>query len=391
MKFAPVRSDPSQSAIRPIMARLPALPGAPKASPSMSTQPASPRSSEPLTLLLAAPHRAMFFVGAVALLGNMVWWTWTLFAAWRGLPLASYALPPAIAHGLLMQYATLAPFVLGFLLTVFPRWLDRPAVPRANYAVVFGLILGGGALVLAAQNGAPAALAFGLGAVLLGWLVAMSVLGQRLHESGYRDVWAISTFVALALGALGLGLALSYALGASPTLLPAAIAIGTFGLLLPVYFTVAHRMVPFFSSNVISGYRVVRPTWSLLCVWALSLAHLAADLCGAMQWRWLADLPLAAVLLWQWLAWQPWKARKPGLLTVLYIALAWLPISFGLFAAESLTALLTGSSGWARAPLHALTIGFFSSMLVAMVTRVTHGHSGRPLAMGVVPWLAFVG
>jgi uncharacterized protein involved in response to NO len=28
-------------------------------------------------------------------------------------------------------------------------------------------------------------------------------------------------------------------------------------------------------------------------------------------------------------------------------------------------------------------------MLVAMVTRVTHGHSGRPLAMGVVPWLTF--
>jgi uncharacterized protein involved in response to NO len=320
-----------------------------------------------------------------------VWWTWSLLAAWRGLPMASYALPPGIAHGLLMQYATLAPFVLGFLLTVFPRWLDRPAVPRANYAVVFGLLLGGGALVLAAQNGAPAALPFGLGAMLLSWLVAMSVLGQRLHQSGYRDVWAISAFAALALGALGLALALSYALGASPTLLPAAIAIGTFGLLLPVYFTVAHRMVPFFSSNVISGYRVVRPTWSLLCVWALSLAHLAFDLCGGMRWRWLADLPLAAVLLWQWLAWQPWKARKPGLLTVLYVALAWLPITFGLFAAESLMTLLTDTSGWARAPLHALTIGFFSSMLVAMVTRVTHGHSGRPLAMGVVPWIAFVG
>ena len=28
-------------------------------------------------------------------------------------------------------------------------------------------------------------------------------------------------------------------------------------------------------------------------------------------------------------------------------------------------------------------------MLVAMVTRVTQGHSGRPLAMGAVPWLTF--
>ena len=43
-----------------------------------------------------------------------------------------------------------------------------------------------------------------------------------------------------------------------------------------------------------------------------------------------------------------------------------------------------------RAPLHALAIGYFGSMLVAMVTRVTQGHSGRPLQMGTVPWLCFV-
>nr|MDQ2972619.1 NnrS family protein [Pseudomonadota bacterium] len=34
-------------------------------------------------------------------------------------------------------------------------------------------------------------------------------------------------------------------------------------------------------------------------------------------------------------------------------------------------------------------IGFFGSMLVAMVTRVTQGHSGRPLQMGAVAWLCF--
>ena len=34
-----------------------------------------------------------------------------------------------------------------------------------------------------------------------------------------------------------------------------------------------------------------------------------------------------------------------------------------------------------RAPAHALYIGFFGSLLVAMVTRVTQGHSGRPLEL----------
>ena len=35
-----------------------------------------------------------------------------------------------------------------------------------------------------------------------------------------------------------------------------------------------------------------------------------------------------------------------------------------------------------QAPLHALTLGFFASMLLGMAARVTMGHSGRPVAAG---------
>ena len=51
---------------------------------------------------------------------------------------------------------------------------------------------------------------------------------------------------------------------------------------------------------------------------------------------------------------------------------------------------LTGEFLLGRAPAHALFIGFFGSLLVAMVTRVTQGHSGRPLVMPAVAWFAFV-
>ena len=43
-----------------------------------------------------------------------------------------------------------------------------------------------------------------------------------------------------------------------------------------------------------------------------------------------------------------------------------------------------------RAPMHAMYIGFFGSLLIAMVTRVTQGHSGRPLVMPRVAWFAFI-
>jgi uncharacterized protein involved in response to NO len=38
---------------------------------------------------------------------------------------------------------------------------------------------------------------------------------------------------------------------------------------------------------------------------------------------------------------------------------------------------------------HALYLGFALGMVIAMVTRVTQGHSGRPLAMPRTGWVAF--
>jgi uncharacterized protein involved in response to NO len=342
-------------------------------------------------LLLAAPHRGMFFAGATLLVAAMSWWLWVLLASSRGWPFVVQPLPVGWMHGVLMQYATLPPFVMGFLLTVFPRWMNVAVVPRRVYATVFALMLGGALLMLASVCGLPRLLPAGLGAALLGWLVALCTFGDRLRQHRFGDRWALSCWCALAIGWAGLGLVFAASVGAPPTWIPVANHLATFGLLLPVYFTVAHRMVPFFSSNIIKGYQVRRPAWSLLAVWVLSLGHALLDLLGHSSMRWLVDGPMAALLLWQWLAWQPWKAARPGLLLVLYIALAWLPLSFVLYTVDSLGVLASGTFSRALAPLHALTVGFFSAMLVAMVTRVTLGHSGQPLAMGLISWMAFIG
>lgn len=77
------------------------------------------------------------------------------------------------------------------------------------------------------------------------------------------------------------------------------------------------------------------------------------------------------------------------LLFVLHWGFAWLPVAFALYAAQSAWFAWSGEFAFGRAPVHALTVGFFGSLLVAMVTRVTQGHSGRPLEMGSIPWLCF--
>ncbi|HEX6928840.1 MAG TPA: NnrS family protein, partial [Gammaproteobacteria bacterium] len=68
----------------------------------------------------------------------------------------------------------------------------------------------------------------------------------------------------------------------------------------------------------------------------------------------------------------------------------WLPIAFLLYAGQSAWFAMTGDFVLGRAPAHALFVGFFGSLLVAMVTRVTQGHSGRPMQLGRVAGFAFI-
>ncbi len=341
-------------------------------------------------VLAAAPHRLMFFAGASAVLLSMLWWTLALAATTFGWSTWPQAPIPALwAHAMLAQYGMLGPFIFGFTLTVFPRWTGQRELRRGAYAPVFAGVFGGYLLALLGLLDLRPLLVLGFALLLAGWCYGITRLLGVLRAARSRDRWAWSILAALILGALGLALFLAFLLGAPPALAIAAIRIGTLGFLLPVYFSVIHRMLPFFSASVIPGYHTVRPAWSLPLLWVLLLAHLALGAAGLPTWRAPVDVLLALFFLGHWIAWQPWKARRPGLLAVLYLAFAWLPLAFALFALGGFRG--EGAYGAVdMAALHALTVGFFGSMLVAMVTRVTHGHSGRPLAMGAVPWFTFL-
>jgi uncharacterized protein involved in response to NO len=218
----------------------------------------------------------------------------------------------------------------------------------------------------------------------------VSTLAPMLWRERGTTWHARSIVAALVLGLGGLALHGAYLYGGNALLEFASIKIGSFGLLLPVYLTVAHRMFPFFAGNVVPDYQPWRPLWLLSASWALLLAHLALELVHGYAWSWIPDLglfALTALLCWRW--WPQGKA--PGILLALFIGLAWLPMAFALYGVQSLGYLVTGIYALGRAPAHALFIGFFGSVLVAMVTRVTQGHSGRPMRMPGIAWFAFGG
>jgi len=342
-------------------------------------------------LLANAPHRLMFFIGASNVLLAMAWWAaWLVASRWHGFAMPQPHPYAGWLHAIVMQYQVLPSFFFGFLLTTFPRWMGLPEFGRRRYLPVgIGLFGGQMATLLGAFGWAPGILV-GSGLTIAGWTFGLAALGPLLFREKGTTWHARSCFAALCLGLAGLVAWLAFLRGASPLWAFASIKIGTFGLLMPVYVTVAHRMFPFFAGNVVPNYRPWRPLWLLGAFWALALAHLALELVHGYRWLWAPDLGLLALttsMLWRW--WP--RGSRNGLLVTLFIGLAWLPIAFALYSAQSVAYLQTGMFWLGRAPAHALFIGFFGSVLVAMVTRVTQGHSGRPLKMPAVAWVAFGG
>lgn len=333
----------------------------------------------------------MFFVGTSNLLLAMAWWAaWLVSARWPTLLQMHQPQPYAgWLHAFVMQYQVLPSFFFGFLLTTFPKWMGQPDFERWRYAPVGLGLLGGQLATLLGAIGWEAGLTVGLWMTVAGWIAGVATLAPLTWREAGTTWHARSCLAALLLGLLGLAAWTAAMLGAGPMWIMASIKLGTFGLLLPVYFTVAHRMFPFFASRVVPGYTVWRPFWLLAAMWPLVLAHMLLELFHAYGWLWLVDLPLlliTATMLWRW--WP--RGDKPGLLTVLFIGMAWLPLAFALYTAQSIAYEMTGVYWLGRGPAHALFIGFFGSVLVAMVTRVTQGHAGQQLFMPAVAWFAFV-
>jgi uncharacterized protein involved in response to NO len=342
--------------------------------------------------LLAAPHRTLFFAGLLSLLAASAWWTLHIVARYTGAPLFALVLHPAPlwAHAWLMLFAVLPTMFFGFLFTVFPRWMNGPLVTRNEYATTAALSAAGTLLWLAGTFAGPPLLLLGCLATGAGLLLGLLTLFRVLLAAPQVASHAVVVLVALCVQLVALaGFAFGVA-GSNDVALHFAVRTSLWGGLLPVFFAVCHRMIPFFSQGAVKDYVPWRPTWILVAVVALCYARLLLGTTGMLNLLPWADAALVLLTLTCAVRWTSLRARGNPLLWTLYAGFAWLPVAALLQLARDGAFVLTGEWALGRAPVHALGMGFFGGMLVAMVTRVTMGHSGRPLLMDRVTLACFI-
>lgn len=333
----------------------------------------------------AAPHRLGFLTGAVLLLLSFAWWSGHMLARWQGVALPS-AVVPMFLHGYSMTYCFFPLFMLGFIYTAGPRWLGVASPSLRLYCpVMMGYLLGG--ILTIASAGNTSLLPLGIAMQLLAWLAALIIWMQAILSSKVTDqIHARLIALAFGLGTLGLTLALSWAISDVTELWLWSVQIGVWGLLLPVFLVVSHRMIPFFSGTALQPYTPWRPMWWLYTLVGCSI--LRAVFIGIEINTVAIDLVMAGILLYTTWRWEIRKSFKVKLLAMLHAAFAWASVAMLLYAISA-ALQLAGQQGLGFAPLHALSLGFFCCMLLAFVTRVTLGHSGRPLIAGGLAWTCY--
>ena len=345
--------------------------------------------------IAAAPHRSLFLVGALQGVVTLLWWVFDLAGRYAIVGKAfEWSVAPTWAHAFLMIYGFFPFFIFGFLFTTYPNWMSGEKI-KPRYFLTTALLAGTGVVFFywGLVAGKPI-VATGVAVMLMGWSVAVyAMLRVLLGASGQDKRHAIVTSTAILFGWLGVATYLIWLLTENVLMLNFSRSAGMWFFLLPIVVTVSHRMIPFFSSRVLDNYILIRPYWILWLMLACTAGHGLLQLCEMLPYLWLFDFPLAICAFYLSFTWGFLRSFRVSLLAVLHISFIWLGISMLLYGIQSLLWMLADgeSMSLGLAPLHALAIGYFASMVLGMASRVTLGHSGLPLVLDNFTWLLFVG
>lgn len=340
----------------------------------------------PWELLAQVPHRAYFSAGVSAFVLLALWWS-------LALPLAGVtAQPSMLVHGVMMPLGIFPPFMLGFVFTAGPRWLGVQA-PKGHLLLALGQLTGLGLMLLGFMLGGLWPLA-GLLLIFVVWWRATWLWFDciaRAPQGDHRHAHYI--LLAMLAGNVALLVVMGWVLGGDATLWLVARNLILWGWVVPIFLTVAHRMIPFFTQSVVPTRMLWRPV-GMLQFWLAGCAGLALSL--TMGFAYIAAilaLGLALATGYTALQWAGlWRMGMQlrgacggnRLLTMLHLSFAWLPVAFTLLALEQ-AGFAVGS-----AAVHAIGLGFCATMLVGFVTRVTLGHSGRALQASGLHWYLYL-
>jgi uncharacterized protein involved in response to NO len=348
--------------------------------------------------LWLAPHRLGFFMAMLVLAASAVWWTVVQLQRSGAGPQLSFAVSPSLVHATVMTFGFMPLFFSGFLFTAGPKWLGVPAPSAHAVAPALLAQLAGWFAWLVGSHLHQSIAVAGLTLALAG-LCRMTAIFLRLVTASREPdkVHAKAIGVALLVGCASLGGVAIATLTGDDGIARRFVHSGLWGFVVVVFLTVANRMIPFFTSSATQMARRWGPEWVLWLMWCAAAFEVAMAwgepwLGGLAGWqivRGLFEFGAGAAVVALGIAWGLMQSLKIRLLAMLHLGLLWLGLALMLSGVSQFLGWMTGARVLPLAGLHALTMGCLGSLMVAMVTRVSCGHSGRALVADNLVWGMF--
>lgn len=303
-------------------------------------------------------------------------WAALALTLWIVLFISGSALPsrfdPLSWHIHAMLFGFVPAAIAGFMLTAIPNWTNRPPIhgtPLVGLAVLW--LLGRVACLVSAffplWLTAAVDLAF---PVVLCAVAAREVVAAHNWRNlmmpipiGVLAVADLLTYRELAGHGVPAGLGWRLALAAVIALVSA----------------ISGRIIPAFTRNwlVKRGASALPSAHTVIDRIALTTLHtglLGWAVFPASKWVGAILVVAAAFNLWRLARWRGLATRSEPLLAILHLGYAWIVLGSALLGAGMLSSAVPEA-----AAIHAFTAGAIGTMVLAVMTRVARGHTGRAL------------
>lgn len=328
-------------------------------------------------LKTALAFRPLFLLAAVfSVLALSLWWL--LFTGHVSVDVYGGMLWWHL-HEMLFGFAVAV--ITGFLLTAVQTWTQRPSVQ--SYPLLALVVLWLVARVLMfLPNAVPGLL---IAIVDVAFLAVCGLFMGYITIKAKR--WRNVIFMPILLTMAGLNALMhaSVLLDNASLFMPSALTMVFVVVLIMVIM--AGRIFPMFTANGTKTSKVENLAWLEKCVIGLTL------LVAITQSGWFdlgvvfnsALLLLAATFhAARAYRWRIWLTFKTPLVWSLHVSYWFIVLGFLLLALAELTPWLVRSQA-----VHSFTIGAMGLMILSMISRVSLGHTGRPLQAPKLMPLAF--
>lgn len=297
---------------------------------------------------------------------------------WLGVLGAGFSIPSDFSardwHLHEMVFGYVPAVVAGFLLTAIPNWTGRLPVLGWPLAMLW-LLWFGGRVAVTFSSFAPVAAAF----LDSSFLVVFSIVIWREILSG-KNARNLPICIIISLFALANMIFHYQHLMDISTQTVERLALGVIAMLLSL---VGGRITPSFTLNWMRkrGMSPLPPgfvTFDKIALVSVAFAVIGwlispDTLISGWLFAFAAVMSLARLARWRGLA-----VISEPLLFVLHLGKLWVAVWLALMAAATLLPDLIDQTS----ALHALTAGAVGTMTLAVMTRASLGHAGRPLKAG---------